>query len=242
MRYVEKEYYNRLLYEKKDDIKGTWKIINKSNVSYPEEFYDKGQCIKNGKSIADGFNNFFTNVGPTLAANIKTPVTAQSIFETMGMKNVNSMFVNPVTQVELFRIVNTCKAKHSCDVDDISMYIVKNSFKAIVTPFLHICNLSFSTGVFPDGMKVAKIVPLFKAGDKSSFTNYRPVSLLPQFSKILEKLFDTRLTNFVNKHNILSNLQYVFRNSRCIAMALLNFMENLGNASDKKTCPPWCIY
>ena len=94
MRYAEKEYYNRLLYEKKDDIKGTWKIIhnmikgNKSNVSYPEEFYDKGQCIKSGKSIADGFNNFFTNVGPTLAANIKTPVTEQSIFETMGMKNV----------------------------------------------------------------------------------------------------------------------------------------------------------
>ena len=226
--------------KRKMDIKGTWKIINsmikgnKTNVSYPEEFYDKGQCIKNGKSIADGFNNFFTSVGPTLAANIKTPATAQSIFETMGMKNVNSMFVNPVTQVELFKIVNTCKAKHSCDVDDISVYIVKNTFKAIVTPFLHICNLSFSTGVFPDGMKVAKIVPLFKAGDKSSFTNYRPVSLLPQFSKILEKLFDTRLTNFVNKHHILSNTQYGFRNSRCTAMALLNFMENLGNASDKK--------
>ena len=157
LRYAEKEYYNRLLYEKKDDIKGTWKIINsmikgnKSNVSYPEEFYDKGQCIKNGKTIADGFNKFFTNVGPTLAANIKTPVTAQSIFETMGMKNVKSMFVNPVTQVELFKILNTCKAKHSCDVDDISMYIVKNTFKAIVTPLLHICNLSFSTGVFPDG-------------------------------------------------------------------------------------------
>ena len=115
MRYAEKEYYNRLLYEKKDDIKGTSKIINsmikgnKSNVSYPEEIYDKGEYIKNGKSIADGFNTFFfTNVGPTLAANIKTPVTAQSIFETMGMKNVNSMFVKPVTQVELFKIVNTC--------------------------------------------------------------------------------------------------------------------------------------
>ena len=73
LRYAEKEYHNRLLYEKKDDIKGTWKIINsmikgnKSNVSYPEESHDKGQCIKNGKSIADGFNNFFTNVGPTLA-------------------------------------------------------------------------------------------------------------------------------------------------------------------------------
>ena len=82
-------------------------------------------------------------------------------------------------------------------------------------------------------MKVAKIVPLFKSGDKSSFTNYRPVSLLPQFSKILEKLFDSRLTNFVNKHNILNSSQYGFRNSRCTAMALLNLMENLGNASDK---------
>ena len=85
------------------------------------------------------------------------------------------------------------------------MYIVKSTFKAIATAFVHICNLSFSTGVFPNDLKIVKIVPIFKSGDDSSFTNYRPVSLLRQFSKILEKLFDKRLTEFIEKYNLLSN-------------------------------------
>ena len=64
---------------------------------------------------------------------------------------------------------------------------------------MHICNLSFSKGVFPDAMKIARVIPLFKSGDKHVFTNYRPVSLLPQFSKILERLFNNRLDSFIEK-------------------------------------------
>ena len=69
----------------------------------------------------------------------------------------------------------------------------------MVHPFLYICNLSFSKRVFPDEMKIAKVVPLFKSDD-NTFNNHRPVSLLPQFSKILEKLFDKTLHAFVEKN------------------------------------------
>ena len=87
----------------------------------------------------------------------------------------------------MFNIINSCKSKHSTDVDDLSMSIVKSTIKAIAKLFMHICNLSFSTGVFPNDLKIPKIVPIFKSGDDSSFINYRPVSLLPQFSKILQQ-------------------------------------------------------
>ena len=77
----------------------------------------------------------------------------------------------------------------------------------------HICNVSFQTGVFPNKMKIAKVIPLYKSGEKNIFTNYRPISLLPQFSKILEKLYNNRLDKFLNKCNILSPNQYGFRSS-----------------------------
>ena len=65
--------------------------------------------------------------------------------------------------------------------------------------------MPFQTGTFPDKMKIARVIPLFKSGDDSTFNNYRPVSLPPQFSKILEKLFDNRLSAFIEKYNILSD-------------------------------------
>ena len=90
------------------------------------------------------------------------------------------------------------------------MSILKKVIQNIVSPLTYICNKSFINGVFPDEMKIAKVIPLFKAGEKNKFTNYRPVSLLPQFSKVLEKLFNVRLEKFLVKHNILSENQYGF--------------------------------
>ena len=144
------------------------------------------------------------------------------------------MFLKPVTEKELLSTISSCKQKYSCEANDLSMNIVKSSFKVIMKPFIHICNLSFSSGIFPDKMKKAKIVPLFKSGGDSTFSNYRPVFLLPQFSRVLEKLFDKRLTEFVEKNNITSNSQYGFRSTRSTSLALLDFMEKLGSAIDSK--------
>ena len=91
------------------------------------------------------------------------------------------------------------------------MSIIKHVSSHIVKPLTHICNISFINCTFPDQMKVAKVIPIFKGNDKQVFTNYRPISLLPQFSKILEKVFNVRLDNFNDRHSILSNSQYGFR-------------------------------
>ena len=83
-------------------------------------------------------------------------------------------------------------------------------------------------------MKVAKLVPLFKLGDDNAFNNYRPVSLLPQFSKILEKLFDRRLSAFVEKSAILTDSQYGFRSKRSNSLALIELIEKLTTSTDIK--------
>ena len=77
----------------------------------------------------------------------------------------------------------------------------------IAKPLAHIFNLSFSCGIFPDHMKIAKIIPIFKNGQKTEFTNYRPISILSQFSKILEKLFNLRLETILDANKILSDSQ-----------------------------------
>lgn len=124
----------------------------------------------------------------------------------------------------------------STDWNDIDMSNVKNVIEEIAEPLTFICNLSFKTGTFPQKMKIAKVIPLYKTGDKHNFTNYRPVSLLSQFSKILEKLFSERLVQFVDKNNILSDSQYGFRSERSTSLALIELTEQITKCIDSKQC------
>ena len=85
--------------------------------------------------------------------------------------------------------------KISNDPHGLSMEILKHVIPNIIKQLIYICNKSFLEGCFPDSMKISRIVPIFKAGDKNTLNNYRPISILPQFSKVLEKLLENRLLN-----------------------------------------------
>ena len=110
------------------------------------------------------------------------------------------------------------------------MSMVKTIITEIVKPLNHICNVSFHTGVFPNQMKIAKVIPVFKAGDKCVFTNYRPISLLPQFSKILEKLYNAELEFFLNRYDLLCPSQYEFRSNMSTSRAILELVEEITNS------------
>ena len=96
-----------------------------------------------------------------------------------------------------------------------------------------IIDLSLSSGVVPDQMKIARVIPLFKSGDLSLFTNYKPVSVLPAFSKILERIVYNRLIHLLNKYSILSFNQYGFRKDHSTAYALIQLHDKLSDAIDK---------
>ena len=95
------------------------------------------------------------------------------------------MFITPVTNEELVNIVMGLKIS-SPGWDGLTADIIKNNINLFIQPLIHICNLSFSNGVFPAELKVAKVTPMYKTGDKMTLNNYRPISTLPIFSKILE--------------------------------------------------------
>ena len=104
--------------------------------------------------------------------------------------------------------------------------------KEVATPLTHIFNQSFLLGVVPDQMKIAKIVPVFKAGNKKVLNNYRPISILPAFSKILEKLASVRLINFLESQDILYKHQYGFRQNYSTIHPILHLLNDISNAND----------
>ncbi len=91
---------------------------------------------------------------------------------------------------------------------------------------------SFLTGIFPSNMETAKFIPIFINGDRHCFSNYRPISLLSQFSKMLEKIFVHRLDNFIDKHRLLSDHQYGFRANRSTSMAVMELVEDISSSMD----------
>ena len=101
--------------------------------------------------------------------------------------------------------------KKTPDYTGVSTNFIKQTILSYINPVFHILNLSFNSGVVPLQFKIAKVIPIFKAGDKASPDNYRPISLLSAFSKIMEKIVASRLLMFLNENNILSKWQFGFR-------------------------------
>jgi len=118
-------------------------------------------------------------------------------------------FISPK---EIEDVVNSLKMKDCYGYDGISTKILKQSIPYISSPLTHICNLMISTGIFPTRFKFAEIKPLYKKGETSNTSNYRPISLLTSFSKIFGKIIYTRLIRHLNHNHILVNEAIWFRN------------------------------
>ena len=235
-------YWNELFLSTKHDMKKTWqninKLINKNSQcnQFPESFSD-GTCqYKTNVEIANGFNNYFINIGNSLAQDIPdTQTTASDYLLTAPIPN--SLFITPTTPDEINEVINKLKPKSSAGHDNISPKLIKKFQKSISLPLTHIVNLSIATGVFPQRMKIAKVIAIHKKGSLQNFENYRPISLLPTFSKILERIIYNRLINFLNSNNILKVEQYGFRKKLSTQHAILELQDRIVKSIAKKE---WC--
>ena len=125
-----------------------------------------------------------------------------------------SMYFFPVTEDEILKIIAKLKNKKSVGMDGINVRVLKKAAH-IVSPYLKTAfNKCVSEGVFPQSMKIAKVIPIFKAGEKNLASNYRPISILGNLSKIFEKVIHRRLMNYLEKFSILLENQYGFRKKK----------------------------
>lgn len=127
---------------------------------------------------------------------------------------------------EIESIIISLRTDSAAGWDGITTRMIKLSRQFLVSPIKHICDLCISQGVFPRCLKKAIVHPIYKGGDRGSVNNYRPISVLPALSKILEKVLNTRLVNFMEAHGILSDNQYGFRRKKSCEDAVTAFVDS----------------
>ena len=242
IRNSEKLYHANSFEAAKGNARETWKLISKILCdtcgfgSKPKitEIVHNNQTITAPADIANKFNDFFANIGCDLAKKIPDVSSKSSILDTMPAPNCNSIFLLPCTPTEIIDIANKLANSNSTGLDGFKAKIVKNIISLVATPLSDIFNISFQNGIFPEILKNAKVTPIHKTDDKHLINNYRPISVLPFFSKILEKLMYTRVMQFVDKHKILSDNQYGFREKHSTYMALINMIDQISSEMDNK--------
>ena len=198
-----------------------------------DTFVIEGQKETNKQSIANGFCKYFSNIGKTCADSIPKARNTPNYY-MKGAPNPKSCFLYPTDHVEIVKIMRTFQPKKSTGDDGISMALLKHISEECSLPLAILVNKSLVQGIVPDCMKLAKVVPIYKAKNKELFTNYRPISLLPNILKILEKVVHRRLNSFMKKYDILYSDQYGFRSKRSTIDAISKFSADVLLSQDKK--------
>uniref|UniRef100_A0A3B3DH72 Reverse transcriptase domain-containing protein n=1 Tax=Oryzias melastigma TaxID=30732 RepID=A0A3B3DH72_ORYME len=238
LRSAKKKYYSDKINTTSNNVKGTWKVINQilqrdvksSQPGIPSVFFDGTNKYESSEEIAHQFNTFFANSGLELVK--KITITHNDPLEYIQPFYPQMLSFQPPNIEEISEIIDDLKLS-TAGHDGISAFLVKQIKHSILKPLTHIVSLSLATGVVPDDLKVAKVIPLFKADDKACFNNYRPISILPCFSKVFEKVVYKRLFFHINNNSILYKHQYGFRKHHSTYMALSHLLDSVTSALDK---------
>ena len=235
------KYYSDYFEQHKCSSRKQWQMINsllnrnRKKISVTKLIGADGTVVNTPQDIAQNFNNFFSEIAIKLksetAAHVSAPI-ASTHTEFMDVSVTNSIFITPVDQEEVMGIINKFKNKATLDTK-ISALKVANEHSDFREVVACIINSSFEQGIFPEPLKIAKVVPIHKGGTKTEVGNYRPISLLPTFSKIYEKTMHSRITNFMESNNSLFDMQYGFRKSRSCEHALLAAQNCILNTLNK---------
>ena len=228
---AERKHYKQRLEENKCNLKGSWRLLKyiihkKKDVSSCSRFLVNNKVTSGKQIVANGFNSFFISTGANLAKSIPSDPRSPTMF----IKRISqSMAIMPIIKNDVIDIIKNQKVS-SPGWDSISAVVVKATYSCFIEPLTHILNLSVMYGVFPSELKLAKVIPLYKANDPMMVSNYRPVSVLPVFFKILERIMYNQLLSFINKHKLLYAYQFGFRINHAPELALLCLVDKVSDA------------
>jgi len=234
---AKKLYYEKQLQKNYNNLRKTWELLRSAiNSGGPKrdpitELFVDGISCTDSLSIANKLNQFFTTA-PTRIVNDIPPSELPHVHFHNPVSFSFSDF--PVTRSEIVEAVKLLQPKKSEDHTGLSMFFIKKCMNYLIEPLYHLIYKSLETGIFPTQLKIAKVVPIHKGGEKSSPDNYRPISLLPNFSKIFEKVVCIRLTNFLEQHKIISPTQFGFRKGHSTIHSLILLVNNLTRALNNK--------
>ena len=237
IRNSKKMHFQNYFAENAKDIKKTWNgiknIINirTSTKTQPTSILIDQHLENNPTKIAEGFNSYFSSIAEKLQQNIIFGDNNFSKYLSTPLQ-YNFLF-RSVDETEIVRLIDSLENSKASGPHSIPTEILKLIKFNICYPLKEIINLSFATGVYPDILKIAKVIPIFKnKGDLLVVVNYRPISLLSNINKIFEKLVYSRLYSFLNLHNCIYELQFGFRAKHSTDHALISLTEMIREALD----------
>ena len=235
IRKAKNDYYDKRVKDAGNDTRKIWGIVNEvidrkqSRHTNPATFILKGQALNTQEGIANGFNNYFASIGEEMADSLPT-VTGYEEY----LQNTPFRFrLEPVEATDIEEIMKKQQPKMSCGLDSINNKIVKTASLQLATPMSIIVNKSIREGYVPSIYKIARIVPLYKKGPTNDCGNYRPVSLLPSLSKIIEKAICAQLMKYLNTHQLLCDDQFGFRRRNQTTHVLQSMLNSITENSIK---------
>ena len=240
IRTAKKLYYESQFTYFQSNLKKSWSLLNQAINKMPKKSDTLNSITINNISVTDPltianhFNTFFTSVAKKLSSEI--PPTDRP--PDPVIRNIEFPFSfnnDPISPSEISKIIRSFEPKKTCDADGLSMFFISNFADPLSIPLSHIFSLSLSSGIIPNQLKIAKVIPIFKNGDSQNVDNYRPISLLNVFSKILERIVHKRLSNHLADNKLLSPFQFGFRKNISTIHPLtkfLNFIAKSNNNSE----------
>ena len=186
-------YYENLLTKYQTDVRKTWKVLNSitghigHNKSISDTFLVNGDKITDEVVIANEFCSYFTNIRKQYAEAIPTSSKIPKSYLD-NAPNPSSMYLTPTGPNEISSIIKSFQTKKSTGDDGISMQLLKQLSDSCSLPIANIINMSLHQGIVPDAMKLARVIPIYKAKSRDYFTNYRPI-YCPTYQKCLKRWY-----------------------------------------------------
>ena len=233
---AKRDYFFNKFATSNGDSRAMWKITNNllgNNIKPPTTFSIEhaGQLIDNDKKISEIFNSYFIDVGSNLANGIN--ITDTHPISYLGPRNNCTFLFDFTDQDEVFNLIQGFQNK-SCSPNNLPIFIIKKVSHIIAPIIADLFNESVTSGLFPDKLKVGRVIPIYKSGVRTHVSNYRPITTLSVFSKVFEKLVHRRLVSFLERYNILNKNQFGFQKGKSTSDAILEYLDNANDAINNK--------
>ena len=237
LRTAKSTYYKTKFSQIRGDSRENWKAINvmlgkdKTPIKCNNLLDKHGNIVSNPVDISNLFCDHFSTVASTLDSQI--PVTNENPMDYMTDNVINSFYVKPSSTEEITHLILNLKNK-GCKIDQIPVSVYKNVSDVISPIIKSIFDSSIAEGSFPELLKTARTVPIFKSKSHNLVNNYRPISILHVLSKIIEKLMKDRVMSYLSKENIIYKKQYGFRPGYSTSDAVVEVVDKCVSCLDDR--------
>lgn len=228
---LKKQKYYEVGFEKAEgNNEKVWKHIKR--IMYNGNEPSKENCItkmENPQIFIENLNTYTATIGTTLQSTFNEPNINFTRIQTDRRFNFHL-----TDKEDILQTIKQMKNSKATGSDEINTYTIKENAEFIAEPISNIINKSLLTGQFPEKMKTTKITPVYKNGNKNDVSNYRPIGILSNITKILEKTVNKQLMEYIDSAKIINEKQYGFRNKSNTSTALFDFVSMLQTSLDQK--------